>query len=63
LESLSERMRFWGVVSGNGTRLSKSTIQRILTNSVYIGVITRNGEAYEGNFKPIVSRATFEAVQ
>jgi len=63
LESMSERMRFWGVVSGNGTRLSKSTIQRTLTNSVYIGVITRDGEAYEGNFKSIVSRATFEAVQ
>ena len=63
LASLSERLSFWGVVSKSGTKLCKSMIQRVLTNPVYIGVIIHNGEAYEGKFDPIVSQATFEAVQ
>ncbi len=63
LESLRERLSFWGVVSKNGTILSKSAIKKILTNPVYIGIISRSGESYIGNFSPIVSKATFEAVQ
>ncbi|MCD6413702.1 MAG: recombinase family protein, partial [Elusimicrobia bacterium] len=63
LQSISERLSFWGVVSKNGTNLCKATIQRILTNPVYIGLIVHKGETYEGKFKPIISRATFEKVQ
>ncbi|MBU4254380.1 MAG: recombinase family protein [Acidobacteria bacterium] len=63
LESLGERLSFWGVVSKNGTNLCKATLQRMLTNLVYIGVIVHSGESYEGKFESIVSRATFEAVQ
>jgi len=63
LESLGNRLSFWGVVSKNGTKLCKATLQRILTNPIYLGVIVHNGETYEGKFKPIVSRATFESVQ
>ena len=63
LESLGERLSFFGVVSRNGTKICKSTLQGTLTNSVYIGVIDYHGEAYEGKYEPIVSKATFEAVQ
>ena len=63
LESLGDRLSFLGVVSKNGTKLCKATLQRMLTNPVYIGVIVHNDETYEGKFEPIVSRATFEAVQ
>lgn len=63
LESLGDRLSFWGVVSKNGTKLCKATLQRMLTNPVYLGIIVHNGESYEGKFEPIVSRATFEAVQ
>ena len=63
LESLGERLSFWGAVSSNGTPLCKATISKLLTNLIYTGVIKRNGECYEGNFAPIVSRAAFEAVQ
>ncbi len=63
LKSLGERLSFWGVVSGNGTPLAKATIQRLLTNITYLGLIEHKGETYEGKFAPIVSRATFEAVQ
>jgi len=63
LESLGDRLSFWGVVSKNGTKLCKATLQRMLTNPVHLGVVVHKGETYEGKFKPIVSRATFEAVQ
>jgi site-specific DNA recombinase len=63
LESLGQRLSFWGVVSKTGKPLCKATLQRMLTNKVYIGLIVHNGETYEGNFEPIVSRATFEKVQ
>ncbi|MAE10080.1 MAG: hypothetical protein CMF78_02665 [Candidatus Marinimicrobia bacterium] len=63
LKSLGERLSFWGVVSSTGKSLAKATIQRMLTQQAYIGLIVENGETYEGNFKPIVSRATFEMVQ
>ena len=63
LKSLAERLSFWGVVSKTGKPLCKATLQRMLTNKVYIGLIVHNGEAYEGKFEPIVSRATFEKVQ
>ena len=63
LLSLGERLSFWGVVSGTGKPLCKATLQRMLTNKVYLGLIVHNGETYEGGFPPIVSRATFEKVQ
>lgn len=63
LESLGQRLSFWGVVSKTGKPLCKATLQRMLTNKVYLGIILHNGESYEGDFPAIVSRATFEAVQ
>jgi site-specific DNA recombinase len=63
LESLGQRLSFWGVVSGTGKPICKATLQRMLTNPVYLGIIKHNGESYEGGFPAIVSRATFEAVQ
>ena len=63
LESLGQRLSFWGVVSKTGKPLCKATLQRMLTNQVYLGIIVHNGESYEGGFPAIVSRATFEAVQ
>ncbi len=58
LESLGQRLSFWGVVSGTGKPLCKATLQRMLTNPVYLGIIKHNGESYEGDFPAIVSRAT-----
>ncbi|MEO0233634.1 MAG: recombinase family protein [candidate division WOR-3 bacterium] len=63
LESLGEQLKFWGVISKNGKPLCKATIQRMLTNKVYIGLIVHNSETYEDKFKLIFSRATFEIVQ
>jgi site-specific DNA recombinase len=53
LKSLAERLSFWGVVSKTGKPLCKATLQRMLTNKVYIGLIVHNGETYEGNFRQL----------
>jgi len=63
LDSLSKRLSFWGVTSKSGKPVAKSMIQRMLTNPIYIGLIKRDSEYYQGNFDPIVSSAIFEAVQ
>jgi resolvase domain protein len=39
LESLRQRLSFWGVVNRYGKSLSISTVQRMLTCKAYIGVI------------------------
>ena len=36
LESLGQRLSFWGVVSGTGKPICKATLQRMLTNKVYL---------------------------
>ena len=63
LASMSERLSFWGVVSGSGKPLVKSQMLRILTNKAYLGIIQHNGEAYEGKFSALVDSKTFETVQ
>ena len=63
LSSLSERLSFLGAVGRTGKPFVKASIQRILTNQTYIGIIKNNGESFEGNFEPIVSVSDFSAVQ
>jgi len=63
LESLGKRLAEFGLMSENGTPLAKATIQRMLTNSAYIGLIQQKGETYEGKYQPIISKELFEKVQ
>ena len=62
-QSLGRRLEFLGVVGKFGKPLCKAVIHRMLNNKIYLGIIERGGECYEGNFEPIVSRAAFTAVQ
>ena len=63
LESLGRRLAEFGLESKNLTPLAKATIQRMLTNVAYLGLIKHGSEIYEGNYQPILSRQLFEAVQ
>ena len=63
LRTLGERLQSLGMINRKGNTLTKSTLQRTLTNPAYIGLITYNRETYEGKFEPLISPATFEAVQ
>jgi site-specific DNA recombinase len=63
LKSLGERMDLWGLTGKTGKPICKASLQRMLTNPVYLGIIKHNGESYQGSFPAIVSLATFEKVQ
>ena len=63
LESLGKRLAEFGLESKNRTPLAKATIQRMLTNVAYIGLIKHDNDIHEGNYQPILSRQLFEAVQ
>jgi site-specific DNA recombinase len=63
LKTLATRLQFLGVVSSTGNPVPKATLQRMLTNEAYLGIIRHDGESYVGKFPAIVSEATFKKVQ
>ena len=52
-----------GIKSRNGTPFSKSQVQKMLNNRLYMGVMVWKGETHEGKFAPIVSAELFDQVQ
>jgi len=62
-ESMRNRLALWGITSRNGSPVSKSNVQHILTNKAYIGFIVNNGETYPGKFPALISQSTFNKVQ
>lgn len=63
LASMCDRMFEHGVHSRNGRPFSKSSVQTVLSNPVYVGLIKYKGEVFEGKFEPIISQGLYDAVQ
>jgi site-specific DNA recombinase len=63
LDTLRDRMNLFGIVSKAGLKLAKSSARYMLTNKAYLGIISLHGEAYQGNFEPLIDKETFDAVQ
>ena len=63
LKSMSEFLAELGVETKNRTPLAKCSIHHLLTNRACLGFVAHHGEYREGTFPPILSLATFEAVQ
>jgi DNA invertase Pin-like site-specific DNA recombinase len=63
LVSLGAFLADLNVVSRNGTPLAKTSIKRLLTHRVYLGMVKHGKEWFDGSFEPILSPALFEAVQ
>src|ERR1035437_1861448 len=63
LESASHRLHFLGVANGKNKPLIPFTVYRILTNKTYLGLVEHQGEYFQGSFKPLIDRGTFESVQ
>ena len=61
--SLAEFLAELGITTKYGTPLAKASVQRILTNQAYLGLVKHKGEYFEGSFEPILSPPLFEAVQ
>ena len=62
-ESISQFLAEHGVVTRNGTPLSKCAVSAMLCNRAYLGFVKHHGEWYDGTFAPILSPTLFEAVQ
>jgi site-specific DNA recombinase len=64
LESLIDALARQGIVyTDRHPKFDKSVLYRILTNRHYIGEVRFLKEWHPGKFKPLVDRATFQAVQ
>jgi DNA invertase Pin-like site-specific DNA recombinase len=63
LESAQQAITEAGLKSRNGINLHKSNIQKILQNPFYYGAFIFNGELYQGNHKPMISKKLFDKVQ
>ena len=63
LMSLSQFLAEHGVVQKSGTPLVKASVQRMLSNRAYLGLVKHHSEFFPGSFAPILSPTLFEAVQ
>ena len=59
LKSISARL----AEIGGGKARSNYSIENLLTNDRYIGVMRWNGEAHEGKYRPLITKQLFAKVQ
>ncbi|MEM7243054.1 MAG: recombinase family protein [Pseudomonadota bacterium] len=62
---LAEEMNSLGLTTKNGGKIRVSTVEKILTNPFYIGIIKirKTGKTYEGKHEPLFSPELFEAIK
>jgi len=63
LETGRHQLSALGVVCTNGNTYTPFMVHRLLTNKTYLGLILHKGELHEGNFQPLIDKATFDTVQ
>jgi site-specific DNA recombinase len=63
LTAIQAKMFSLGLVGKDGNKMALSSIQKILTKPFYYGVISYDGELYQGSHKPMISKETFDKIQ
>jgi len=63
LTSIQQKMFSIGLVSKTGKPLALSTVQGVLTNPFYYGLMRYNNELYQGKHKPMISKKLFDKIQ
>lgn len=63
LREMSEKAYSWGLKSRNGNKLSKSVVQRTLSNPFYMRVMIYGGKKYKATHMKVVNAGTFIQVQ
>lgn len=63
LSYISNTLYEEGFRTRKGKKIGKSHLQLILTCSTYYGYFKYNGELYEGNYEPLISKGLFDLVQ
>ena len=62
-KQVNEIMYQKGLRTKGGYKIAKSQIDNILHNPFYSGIIRRNGQLYQGQHQPIISKTLFDIVQ
>lgn len=60
---LAKELRAEGIVNRSLKPFDKSAIYRVLTNKVYLGLVSFKGEEYEGQHKEIISKRVWDQAQ
>ncbi len=63
LTGIQAKMFSLGLVGKDGNKMALSSIQKLLTKSFYCGIISYDGELYQGSHKPMISKETFDKIQ
>jgi site-specific DNA recombinase len=63
LSKLSDKMYELGLRTKKGKKVSKSHIYNILICPTYYGYFYQNGELFEGNYEPIITKVLYDRVQ
>ena len=63
LTAIQAKMFSLGLVGKDGNKMALSSIQKILTKPFYYGVISYDGELYQGSHQPMISKETFDKIQ
>lgn len=62
-KALAQFLAERGFRTGRGKKLYFQTIEKILHNPLYAGIIEAWGQKYQGSFEPVISRDLFERCQ
>ena len=62
-KALAEKMAELSLRNNNGNKVVKSRIHELLKDPFYYGKFVWNGELYEGQHKPLITKSVFDAVQ
>ena len=63
VKEISDILFKQGFRSRAGNKYHKSKVHKILNDSFYCGIMTKNGKQYLGNHEPIISKKLFDSVQ
>ncbi len=63
LQEIADMAYKWGLLGVKGKPLSKSSIQRLLSNPFYAGIMVYNGKRYSGSHKKMISMGIYLQTQ
>jgi len=63
LDDLVQMTEEWGLKNRKEQKFARATVERILKNPLYYGVIKYDGEVFEGSHTPIINKDLFDKVQ
>ncbi|MFA6486061.1 MAG: recombinase family protein [Candidatus Magasanikbacteria bacterium] len=63
VKEIAEILFKQGFRSRAGNKYHKSKVHKILNDSFYCGIMTKNGKQYLGNHEPIITKKIFDSVQ